>query len=397
MGKADREIIWISGESWDRYAGAHRDMAVAMSKHARILWVDPPVSPVSVARRRKPVSALRPTVTKVTDRITRLTTVGPPGMTRPIVRAATTRMMRAQIKWAANRLAVTPSAVVMAYLADLLDGWGDDVTSVLYGTDDFVAGAELMGLAAGEQRKREQRALTSADVVVTVTEELARSWSKFGANPLVIPNGCWPSGTGVVEPSEAALGLPRPVVGLVGYLSGRIDIDMLEAVSHSGYSLLLAGPVDSRWESRRFGQLISRSTVRYIGPVASSDVPALLAAVDVGITPYRDTEFNRASFPLKTLEYLGAGLPAVSSSLPAARWLRTDLESQVSPDVADQALMLADTPHGLVDAIRTMTMSGRNLASHRIEFAKRHSWPRRAEQLAAAIGPLIPDRPSNRA
>ncbi len=57
------------------------------------------------------------------------------------------------------------------------------------------------------------------------------------------------------------------------------------------------------------------------------DLPGYLAAMDVGLVPYGATEFNRWSFPMKTLEYLAAGLPVVSTSLPAVRWLDTALIS----------------------------------------------------------------------
>jgi teichuronic acid biosynthesis glycosyltransferase TuaH len=389
LSSAKQQVIWISGESWDRYGGAHRNMATALAEHARILWVDPPVSPVTVAKYRYGgARTAKPALAQVTDRVTRLTPVVLPGLSRPGIRATTPVLMRAQIRWAVRRLAFRPKAVVTAYLADLLGGWGDDVTSVLYGTDDYVAGAELMRVAAGHVRKQERRALASADVVVAITPELGQRWSGLGAKPVVIPNGCWPDGAAATS-TAGTTGLARPVAALVGQFSGRIDFDVLEAIVDSGNSLLLLGPHDPRWEPERFRQLISRPSVRYTGPVPNADVPAWLADVDVGITPYLDSPFNRASFPLKTLEYLSLGLPAVATSLPASRWLRADLEQMVTPDVADQILVLADNGPRYVSAIRELAASRRGAADRRIEFARRHSWTRRAEQLAAEIG-LLP-------
>ncbi len=63
----------------------------------------------------------------------------------------------------------------------------------------------------------------------------------------------------------------------------------------------------------------------WVGRRAFEELPAYLRLMNVGLTPYTDTPFNRASFPLKTLEYLAAGLPVVSTDLPATRWLNTDL------------------------------------------------------------------------
>ena len=48
--------------------------------------------------------------------------------------------------------------------------------------------------------------------------------------------------------------------------------------------------------------------VHYVGPVPPEVVPQHLAQMDVCLTPYVNSQFNRASFPLKTMEYLGAGI-----------------------------------------------------------------------------------------
>ena len=39
----------------------------------------------------------------------------------------------------------------------------------------------------------------------------------------------------------------------------------------------------------------------------------------VGLTPYRDSMFNRRSYPLKTLEYLAAGVPVVATDVASRR------------------------------------------------------------------------------
>ena len=80
--------------------------------------------------------------------------------------------------------------------------------------------------------------------------------------------------------------------------------------------------------------------------------PPYLAAIDVGITPYQNSPFNYALFPIKTLEYLSAGLLVVSTDLPGSRWLRDDLAS-TDPEPG-QLLALAEDPAGFVAALRRM-------------------------------------------
>jgi len=322
----------------------------------------------------------------VTGRITRLNPLVLPAFTRAGVRVTTPFLVRAQIRWAIRGFRTRPSATVMLYLGGLLGGWGADVTNVMYGTDNYVAGADLMGMSEGHMRRRERQALARADKVVAVSSELAGRWASMGASPVVIPNGCWPLEDIASPPQAKPVDLPHPVVGLVGRLSDRIDMGVLEAIAEAGQSLLIAGPRDPRWEPERFSQLVSRPGVRYIGPVPSADVLGHLARVDVGITPYRDTDFNRASFPLKTLEYISMGLPVVTSDLPAMRWLRKDLEETLPLDQADQVLVLAADRQDYVQAIRALTDGSADAVARRVAFAKRHSWSGRAQRLATEIG-----------
>ena len=67
---------------------------------------------------------------------------------------------------------------------------------------------------------------------------------------------------------------------------------------------------------------------------------------------------------MKTLEYLAAGRPVVATSLPAVRWLDTDL------------VTLADTPDDFAASRGARAALARDplLVRRRREFAARHSW-----------------------
>ena len=325
-----------------------------------------------------------------------------PGLSRPGVRVTTAALLRLQTRWALRRLGIQPFAVVATYPGDLLGYWGGNVVNVFYGTDDYVAGAELMGLSAHYQLRQEIRIVGQADVVAAVSPQLAERWAGFGASPVVIPNGCWPIKVGEQAALPEPKDLPHPVVGLIGQLSDRIDLSVLNAIADAGFSLLIVGPLDPRWQQQRFKELVNRSHVYYTGPVPAEAVPSYLAAIDIGITPYRDTPFNRASFPLKTLEYLGAGVPVVSTNIPAARWLRADLTRGEQARWADRIMMLASNSADFVNAIRRVAASDSpaaagggfpsavtkepTRASQCIAFAARHTWERRANSFASVIG-----------
>jgi teichuronic acid biosynthesis glycosyltransferase TuaH len=385
----ERLTVIVSGKPWDGVRGADRQLAEQLTRWSRVLWVDPPLSPATPAHYRPGVGRpVRPRLSAAAPGIVRLTPVVLPGLSRPGIRATTWPLVRAQLRWALRRLRSGSAgmglhAVVACSFDDVLGRWGPDVVDVLYGTDDWVAGAELMGLDPGWLRAEETRALAAADVVVAVTPELAGRWAGLGAEPLLVPNGCEPAAYADVDsvaPAPAAAVLTGPVVGLVGRVSGRIDIALLEAVAGAGMSLLVVGPVEGEWEPVRWPALLARPNVVHVDRVPFDALPAYFRAIDVGITPYTDTAFNRSSFPLKTLEYLAAGRAAVSTDLPATRWLVAD-----EPGVVTVA---APGPDGFVEAVRaaaTLPRTG-DLVRRRQTFARRHSWARRAETFAAAIG-----------
>ena len=398
MSDRDPDIVWIANKPWEDF-GIDRRMVRELDRYARILWVDPPVSPATSAGRRFGAArTVRPVLSPVTRRLIRLTPAALPGMTRFGVRSSTAPLVRAQVRWALRRTGTLPFAVVTTSLVDVLGRWGDGVVSALHGTDDYVAGAELMGLSARRLRTQERQALGRADVVAALSPLLAERWSAVRGRPVpLIPNGCTPVSASAHSLAPAIRRLPPPVVGLVGRLNARIDLDIVEAISGAGFSLLIVGPHDPQWEPRRFAALTARPQVHYVGRVAEDEVPAYIAATDIGITPYKDSPFNRASFPLKTLDYLSAGRPVVSTALPAARWLHDDLLRAGQGTSPDHILTLVSDRETFVNALRRIvgdpksadreaSGAGPTHAERCRAFAARHSWSRRADALAAAIG-----------
>jgi teichuronic acid biosynthesis glycosyltransferase TuaH len=398
MSPGNPYLVWMANMRWED-PGTDRRMAKEMERYAGILWVDPPVSLATSAQHRLGAArTVRPVLAVVSDKVTRLTPTALPGMRRFGVRTTTTPLVRAQVRWALRRTGIKPYAVVTTGLEDVLGRWGSGVLSALHGTDDYVAGAELMGIPASRLRAHERRALARADVVTALSPLLAERWSALRGAPVpLIPNGCSPVRAGTRSLGPAISDLPRPIVGLVGRFNNRIDMDLVEAIADAGFSLLLVGPHDRRWEPRRFAALTTRPGVHYAGRVPEEEAPAYIAATDIGITPYVDSAFNRASFPLKTLDYLSAGRPAVSTTLPAARWLLDDLirsEQEISPD---RILTLTDDRAGFVSAVRHIVggpgQPSRSLADREAAYAERcrafagrHTWACRADALAAAIG-----------
>ncbi|MET0238136.1 MAG: glycosyltransferase [Kibdelosporangium sp.] len=373
-------VVVASGVTWDGVKGSERQLAESLARHADILWVDPPVSPVTPARfRGRTGRMLWPRLRPLEPRIARLTPVGPPGWTRPGIRAVTWPLVRAQIAWALRKARRRPDVFIACTQHDLLGRWGEQVVDVLYGTDDWVAGASLMNQDAHYVLREEREAIARADLVLAVGPELADRWQQLGAEPVVFPNGCDPEAYQVIaEPGPVPAGFPARVAGLVGQLSDRIDIELLESVADTGIGLLLVGPREPGWQPGRADALIDRPNVHYVGAVPFDELPRWFARIDVGLTPYTDTAFNRASFPLKTLEYLAAGLPVVSTDLPASRRLAAQTGS----------IHLAADRRAFADAVvkAAIDRGAPDVVAQRRSVAVNNSWAARADTFTRLAG-----------
>src|ERR1700689_1880820 len=102
----------MAGVSWDGIRGTDRHMVTAMASHTRVLWVDPPVSPVTAALRGSaPRYLLRPEISFINRQGPPPTPKARPGWSRPGMRVTTAALVRLQTRWALSRLGIQPFAV----------------------------------------------------------------------------------------------------------------------------------------------------------------------------------------------------------------------------------------------------------------------------------------------
>lgn len=366
----DGLVVIASGTSWDDTWLSEKHLALHLSKHVPVLFVDPPVSVLTPLKKPALRDSTRGPRLRVLDRnLARLTPLTVPGISRPVLRSVGEWFTRRAIARAVARLGGTVDGLVVASLDDVF-GACDARVTVLYGTDDWVAGAELMGITSGWLHRRERARLATADVVVTVSPGLADRWAGTARTVLVIPNGC---DTGHFSAADHAIPsaevtLPDPIAGFIGHLSDRIDIGLLEDLAASGASLLLVGPRQLTFALERMTALLAYPNVQWVGAQPFGELPALMRRITVGLTPYTDSDFNRSSDPLKTLEYLAAGRPAVVTDLPSAHRIPAGLVEvcATSAEFTERTLRLLQQP------------PDPELAGRRRAYALTQSWDARS-------------------
>ncbi|NMO57797.1 glycosyltransferase family 1 protein [Actinoplanes sp. TBRC 11911] len=377
-GTREDLIVYLATGWWDGPAGTDRQLATALGRYGPVLYVDPPIS--GLTRFLKPQLAgvaAAPRIQVHTPRLARLVTRVTPGMTRPVLRHLRAPQVHHTLRSAVREL-FGPRGAVAAVVSSRVDESWPRLPArhrLLHVTDDLVAGAELLGLPRERLIRLENAALAGADRVSVVSPGLRE---RYGSRAELVPNGCSPEAyAGVDEAPLPDIRLTGPVAGFVGHLNDRIDLSLLEAVADTGCALLIVGPLAHGYrEADRFAALAGRGNVSWVGQRAYEELPSYLRLIDVGLTPYVDNAFNRASFPLKTLEYLAAGRAVVATSLPAHTWLNTPL------------ITLADGPRDFAAQVGRALAQPRTPAGvrDRRSFAARHSWTVRAERMAELLG-----------
>jgi teichuronic acid biosynthesis glycosyltransferase TuaH len=375
-------IVMVSSTSWDDTWLGEKHLSRQLAKHVPVLYVDPPISVLSPLRKPQVRDSLSgPRLRMVGPNLARLTPVTAPGVTRPGLRELAEGVTRATIRRALRALGTSARAIVTATLDDVLTA-APGAVRVVQGKDDWVASGQLIGVSTNWLRRRESRQLAMANLVTCVSETLAERWRSEAQRVIVLPNGCDTEHFATTDAAPAAsdVTLARPIVGFIGHLSERIELGLLERVADTGTSLLLVGPRQLTFDLARVDSLISRPNVQWMGPRPFERLPEYMRMIDVGLTPYADTPFNRASDPLKTLEYLAAGVPVVATSLPSAERLPAGLVGVARDADEFVALTLA--------ALRRDRHQG---AAARREYAARQSWASRAEQFLVALAAVEAD------
>ncbi|MFN2606665.1 MAG: glycosyltransferase [Acidimicrobiales bacterium] len=185
-----------------------------------------------------------------------------------------------------------------------------DPAAIVYDVMDDLA--SFAG-APTELRLRQRQLLREASVVFAGGRSLHRSVSAHSTAPTHL----FPSG---VEPEhyERATTMPRrgtrPVAGYVGVIDERLDLELVSdlAAALPDWEIRMIGPVLKIDEA----SLPRAANITYTGPRPYEALPEVMAELHVALMPFALNEATRSISPTKTLEYLAAGLPVVSTRVP---------------------------------------------------------------------------------
>jgi len=160
------------------------------------------------------------------------------------------------------------------------------------------------------------------DIIFARTAGLADARRRLNPNTYLLPGGI---DTDRFDPDRAAsppaavAALSSPRVGLVGTIDDRVDVALLvHCATHlPEVTFVLVGPV--RRHRVDVGLLKHLPNVHFLPPCPHAEVPAIVAALDVCLIPYRVNAYTEALSPIKLHECLAMGKPVVATDLPYVR------------------------------------------------------------------------------
>lgn len=179
--------------------------------------------------------------------------------------------------------------------------------------------------AAADLPEREAKLLAQADLVFTGGRSLYQARQGRHPHLHLFTSGVEPEHfaralSPATEVSAEIAALPRPILGYYGVIDERIDLNLLDtlAAEHPTWSIVMVGPV-AKIEAK---DLPRRPNLYYPGQQPYSKLPHFLKGFDVCLMPFQINAATRYISPTKTLEYMAAHKPIVSTPVPdvVANW-----------------------------------------------------------------------------
>jgi UDP-galactopyranose mutase len=178
---------------------------------------------------------------------------------------------------------------------------------------------------AADLPERETKVLAAADVVFAGGRSLFEARRGRHPNLHLFASGVEPEHFALASLPETQLApellrLPHPILGYYGVIDERTDLDLIRelAAARPDWSIVMVGPV----AKINPGELPQAPNLHWIGRQPYERLPAFLKGFDVCIMPFARNGATRYISPTKTLEFMAAHKPIVSTPVPdvVANW-----------------------------------------------------------------------------
>lgn len=229
-------------------------------------------------------------------------------------------------------------------------------------------------------RKQDQKLLNMADLVLTGGISLFESKSKFSDSIY-----CFPSSVDYRHFASAQNSIPippdmkiikKPVIGYIGVIDERIDMELLRESAKilPEYDFVMIGPLAKITEN----DLAKAENIHYLGMKSYDDLPNYLKAFDIAMMPFALNDSTRFISPTKTLEYMAAGKPIISTAIK-------DVTRQYS-----NCIPIVDSAETFKKAVTHLEKSSQTARNEKYrEILDKTSWDNTASEMIKLIKAIV--------
>lgn len=223
--------------------------------------------------------------------------------------------------------------------------------------------------------EQENTLLSFADMVYTGGKSLYESKAKKHHNVF-----CFPSSVDVehfatpiknTKPEDIS-NIPAPIVGYYGVIDERIDLELLRRTAERtpDASFVMIGPLCKISEE----DLPKADNIHYLGMKSYDELPDYLHCFDMAMMPFALNDSTRFISPTKTLEYMSAMKPIISTKI-----------KDVVRDYS-HCIMLVENE---TDFHKAITSPAKNFKKAYTEILEKTSWDNTAAHMDAIIQKTI--------
>jgi glycosyltransferase involved in cell wall biosynthesis len=250
--------------------------------------------------------------------------------------------------------------------------------------------------APRQMRQREAALLRTAQLVFTGGPSLYEAKRMLHPRVLCLPSAVdaehYATDRALARPDAMARAhalqgaIPAPRAGFFGVIDERLDLELLACVAEAdpAWQLVMVGPVAKIDRAN----LPQRANIHWLGPQPYELLPQLAAGWDACLLPYARSAATRYICPTKTLEYLAAGKPVISTGVHDVKALFADV------------VRIADDARTFVDALRATLAEAPNHRADRLAEMQacvwRYSWDETAAAVRRVLASLLAGAPSTR-
>jgi len=380
-------------QPWDIQIGSNcKNIALELSKHNRVIYVNRPLDRISWLRRKKdPISQNRMAVLKKRkaplEQINKNLSVLTPTVIMESVQWLNSAFLFQYLtkknsqKLAKNIKHFLDQLNIKEFILfnDSAMFQGVDLKVILepklfiYYIRDYLIAQPYFKKHGPEAEKK---LIKQADRVVTNSTYLANYAKKYNENSFFIGQGCdldMFQPQQITSPPSVFNTIPKPIIGYVGNLTAqRLDIDLLVylAKNNPNWSLVLVGGED---EAFKKSQLHELGNVHFLGFQKPETLPIFIYGFDICINPQLINQMSIGNYPRKIDEYLAMGKPVVA----------TKTEGMLM--FADHVCLALDKYEFEKGIEHSLNNNNTQLSEERIKFANSHSWENSINKMAALL------------